>query len=622
MLLQSLLKLLRLFIFLLIVFAISRILFLLYFHAELHPHVLSLIPATLFNALPLDISTACYLLFVPAILLFSTFFWSKKSLWHILTFYMYLVAVLYIFGGIGEIGVYREMRIKVYYSAFARIFHPSEILTYLSLTSLAAIIVALILVSALAAFSFKKIVGKFSAKKSPMSFGQVSSAFLFLLISIPLLIIGCRGGLQPIAVNEGEVCFSNNQCVNDAAINTFWNLGHSYLETQKSLAANNYVVMPHEDAKEIVRSLYAVQKDTTISLFKTKRPNVCILILEGWSADLIESLGGFKGVTPNFEHLIKQGYLFTNIESSGHISDQGLAVILGAYPALTFGSIINQNEKQLNLPCLGKNFGHENYYTSFLYGGQLIYGGIKKFITLNKFNSITEQKTLPRLDAGKVGIHDSLMLNVWKDSLHHFQQPFFSCYFTLSTHVPYDAPTFHPHDWGEEENPYINSAAYADRQLGRFFSEIERTDFYDSTIFLIISDHGHHSPANHEYDSPGHYHIPFLVWGGALKEEFKGQKNNRLGSQLDLSSTLLHQLGMRSEEFVWSKNLMNPYTKDFAFYAFNDGFGFMEPDRSVVWNRKFPMHDKNNGATQAEKDSLHKKGAALLQELMNDFLKR
>jgi phosphoglycerol transferase MdoB-like AlkP superfamily enzyme len=622
MLLSSLVKLLRLFIFLLIVFAISRILFLIYFHTELYPNAFSLIPATLFNALLLDISAACYLLFVPVIILFSTFFSTQKLLRHILVFYMYLVAVLYILGGIGEIGVYREMRIKVYYSAFARIFHPSEILTYLSLTSLAAIAAALILVSAFSVFSFKKIVGDFSFKKSQINFRHVSSAFLFLLISVPLLVIGCRGGLQPVAINEGEVCFSSNQCVNDAAINTFWNLGHSYIETQKALAANNYVVMPNEYAKEIVRSLYAIPKDTTVSLFKTKRPNVCILILEGWSADLIESLGGFKGVTPNFERVIKQGYLFTNIESSGHISDQGLAVILGAYPALTFGSIINQNEKQLNLPCLGKNFGQGNYYTSFLYGGQLIYGGIKKFITLNKFNSITEQKTLPGLDAGKVGIHDSLMLNVWKDSLQSFQQPFFSCYFTLSTHVPYDAPTFHPITWGEEENQYLNSAAYADRQLGRFFEEMERTDFYDSTIFLIISDHGHHSPANHDYDSPGHYHIPFLVWGGALKEEFKGQKNNRLGSQLDLASTLLHQLEMNSNEFVWSKNLMNPYTKDFAFYAFNDGFGFMEPDRSVVWNRKFPIHDKNNGATQAEKDSLHKKGAALLQEVMNDFLMR
>ena len=88
--------------------------------------------------------------------------------------------------------------------------------------------------------------------------------------------------------------------------------------------------MDDTEAKEIVRSLFELPKDTTISLFKVKRPNVCILILEGWHADLIESLGGYKGITPNFERLVNKGYLFTEIKSSGHISDQGIPAILGA----------------------------------------------------------------------------------------------------------------------------------------------------------------------------------------------------------------------------------------------------------------------------------------------------
>jgi len=622
MFLSSLIKLFRLFIFLLVVFAVSRLLFLLYFSSELKPNSLWLIQTTFLKALPLDISTASYLLFIPTILLSLSFLFSSQISFRILTWYMYVVAVTYFFFGIGEVGVYREMHIKVYYSAFARIFHPSEILTYLSPAAIAAIFITFLFTALFSAFAFRKIVGEFTPTKTETNLVQILPAVLFVLVSSSVLIIGCRGGLQPIPINEGEVSFSNNQCANDAAVNSFWNLGHSYLETQKALAANTYTVMEDTEAKKIVHSLFEVPKDTTISLFKLKRPNVCILILEGWHADLIESLGGYKDVTPNFERLVNKGYLFTEIKSSGHISDQGIPAILGAYPALTFGSVINQSEKQLNIPCIGKFFSAENYYTSFLYGGQLIYGGIRKFLSLNKFNSIAEQKNFPQLDAGSVGIHDSLMINVWRDSLKQFREPFFSCFFTLSTHVPYDIPTYFPIEWGGSENLYLNSVAYADRQLGRFFDEIEKASFYDSTIFILVSDHGHHTPANHGYDSPEHYHIPFLFCGGALKEEFRGIKNNNTGSQLDIASTLFHQLGINSTEFIWSKNLMNPYTKPFAFYAFNDGFGYVESEKSVTWNRKFAKPENGFGVNKQEHDSLQKKGAALLQELMNDFLSR
>ncbi|MES2620873.1 MAG: sulfatase-like hydrolase/transferase, partial [Bacteroidota bacterium] len=603
-------------------FTISRLFFLLYFNQELQHNATSLILSTLLNALPLDVSTACYLLFIPVVLLTISFFSSSKFVTRTLSLYMCAVAIIYFFFGIGEIGVYQEMHIKIYYSAFARIFHPDEILTYLSLGSMAAIFAVFIFTSALSVFLFRKIAGEFTHKQERINTARVLSGLLFVLIAFSLLAIGCRGGFQPIPINEGEVSLSNNQCANDAAINSFWNLGHSYLETQKALAANTYKVMDGKEAKGVVRSLFEVPKDTTISLFKLKRPNVCILILEGWHADLIESLSGYKGVTPNFERLVKNGYLFTEIKSSGHISDQGIPAILGAYPALTFGSVINQSEKQLNIPCIGKNFSDENYYTSFLYGGQLIYGGIRKFISLNKFNSIAEQKDFPKLDAGSVGIHDSLMINVWRDSLKQFQEPFFSCFFTLSSHVPYDIPTYFPIDWGGNENLYLNSVAYADRQLGRFFDEIEKMNFYDSTIFILVSDHGHHTPSNHGYDSPKHYHIPLLFCGGALKEEFRGIKDDRTGSQLDIASTIFHQLEINSNEFIWSKNLMNPYTKPFAFYAFNDGFGYVEGGKSVTWNRKFSNPKNGVGVNEQEHDSLHKTGAALLQELMNDFLSR
>jgi phosphoglycerol transferase MdoB-like AlkP superfamily enzyme len=353
------------------------------------------------------------------------------------------------------------------------------------------------------------------------------------------------------------------------------------------------------------------------------RPNVCIVILESWSADLIESLGGYSGVTPNFEKLISEGYLFTHIKPAGHVSDQGVPAVLSGYPALPIGSAINQPERQVDLANINNQFSAAGYYSSFFFGGQLIYGNIKTYIFRNGFNRVTEQQDLPSsIPSGKLGIHDSIMLSVWHDSLNAYKQPFFSSLFTQSTHAPFDAPQAKVITWGDGYVPYLNSAVYADRQLGAFFEAAKKEPWYDNTIFILVADHSHGTPKDYSYDSPEFYHIPLLIYGGALKEEFRGVKNDRLASQTDIASTLLHQLGYSSAPYRWSKNLMNPYSQQFAFYTFDEGFGFVDTSGTIIWNKKFPSESRNMGKTPEDKDLLYKKGAAMLQVLMNDFLSK
>jgi phosphoglycerol transferase MdoB-like AlkP superfamily enzyme len=38
--------------------------------------------------------------------------------------------------------------------------------------------------------------------------------------------------------------------------------------------------------------------------------------LEGWSADVVGCLGGEKRITPNFDSLSKEGYLFDHFYAS------------------------------------------------------------------------------------------------------------------------------------------------------------------------------------------------------------------------------------------------------------------------------------------------------------------
>ncbi len=70
--------------------------------------------------------------------------------------------------------------------------------------------------------------------------------------------------------------------------------------------------MPSSEAHRIVDELYEVKQDTNTEILINFRPNICIIILESWSADMIKSCGGLDGITPNFDSLARHGILFDN----------------------------------------------------------------------------------------------------------------------------------------------------------------------------------------------------------------------------------------------------------------------------------------------------------------------
>ena len=99
------------------------------------------------------------------------------------------------------------------------------------------------------------------------------------------------------------------------------------------LHGNPYQYFPLEEAKKNVAELYKTEKDTTINFLTTNRPNIMLFILEGWSADVLKSLGGYDSVAPNLEKFISEGISFENCYASGSVSDQGMAAVLSAFPA-------------------------------------------------------------------------------------------------------------------------------------------------------------------------------------------------------------------------------------------------------------------------------------------------
>ncbi|MBV5337747.1 MAG: sulfatase-like hydrolase/transferase, partial [Deltaproteobacteria bacterium] len=110
--------------------------------------------------------------------------------------------------------------------------------------------------------------------------------------------------------------------------------------------------MKDEEASELTKAIHQVEKDSTVSILKVQKPNIVILLLESWSGDMIESLGGEAGITPEFRKLEKEGLLFTDFYASGNRSQQAMGSLFAGIPGLPITTITNHPEKYASLPSL------------------------------------------------------------------------------------------------------------------------------------------------------------------------------------------------------------------------------------------------------------------------------
>jgi hypothetical protein len=597
----------------LFLFAVGRVLFICWNSEEIQEASIGEILQAFTSALYLDTAMAAYLLVFPFLLLLLSHFTHKKifldiNKWlHVLLFYAFFLLT------ISELSIYDEWHTKVTYKALWFFGNPSEVFHTASVGQ----IVSSLLGSALFAWLSFWLYKKFIDTELPIEKGKWYHGVSFALITPCFLFIGIRGGFQPIPIQISDAYYSKFNVLNLAAVNSAFNLASSCIENAN--AGEPYRFIADEECEERFSDMMSVPIDTTTPILNTERPNIVLVVLEGWSADMIESCGGYEGVTPFFDEMSKDGILFTDCYASGGLSDQGMAAVFSAFPAQTVTSVITQPNKYEHLPCISKQLGSAGYKTSFMFGGQLSYGNIRSYMYFNEFDKIIEGKDFdPSIPQGKLGAHDEYLFIRQLTELKNEQQPFFAAMFTLSTHGPFDFPLKKDLNWGEKEEDYVNSIYYADNCIHNFITSAKKEAWFKNTLFVFVSDHSHNSPKNYVYTQPEYRRIPMLFYGEVLKQEVRGMKYEETAAQTDLASTLLHQLHLPATDFIYSKNLFNPGTRKFANYAFEEGFGIVENHSYLVWHTDGRTEfNTTNSAT----DSLFflKNGQAYLQHVMNSY---
>jgi phosphoglycerol transferase MdoB-like AlkP superfamily enzyme len=611
--------------FWLLCFLLCRIIFLLYHPSQLNQLPLATVFGIFLHGLRIDLSAAAYLSVLPFLIWFFHSLYPMPFTKRIITgytiFMLLIVALITTF----DLEIYKVWGSKLNSQALAYLRFPKEAMA--SMGSSPVFILAIICISLHLAscWVYATVFNKLSFEvliRTPLVIG---ARFFFLLFFSGILVLGIRGGIDLAPMNPGFAYFSSYQFANHAALNTSWNLIYD-LKYYFRHKGNQFVYLSEKEENERVDRLTAsgLPKDS-VQILTVARPNVVIIILESWTADVIGSLGAEKGIAPYFDQLAEKGMLFTDLYANGNRTAYGVAAILSGFPSTPEGSILNRPNKMERLPALAGTLKANGYSTSFYYGGDTHFDDMNAFFVHSKFDTVTNKSSFQAKDMNsKWGVHDHVLLERVLSDFAIKTEPFFSAMLTISSHEPFEVPMERIFKGNQPPELFKNSVYYTDGSLKTFFEKAQTQKWFKNTLFILVADHGTALPLNRpKAYMPERYRIPLLLYGEVIKKQFQGTRKLVTGAQSDIAATILDQLQIKSADFPWSNNLLNSNRTDFAYYNFAGGFGFKTRGQTVIFDTvsKKTIVDPEKVQSSKQMDETLKDGQAYLQNLYRKYSK-
>ena len=554
----------------------------------------------------LDAATAGYLTAFPFLLVLISIWFRKFPLKKILYGYYILAAALISIIFVVDMALYTFWGFKLDASVFLYIDSPKEALASVSVGFILLRVLAILLLIALNSWVLLKITPSVLTATRKRIAG---TAGMLLLGGVLFIII--RGGVTESTSNIGQVYFSNEPFLNHSAVNPDFSLLSSMGKSQDFASEFNF--FDEEKRAALFDGLYpTTDGDSIIQVLNTKRPNILIILMEGFGGAFVEPLGGLPDVTPHFNRLSKEGVFFTNCYANSFRTDRGTVCTFSGYLGLPTASVMKIPAKSRTLPAIAEGLSKAGYKTDFLYGGDINFTNMKSYLLSTGYQRLTANTdfSLAEQTSNAWGVNDDITFEYLYNQLRNRKEegPWHTAFLTLSSHEPFEVP------YHRLEDKIPNAFAYTDECLGKFVDRLKQTPAWKDLLVICLPDHGFYYPREGSNAMPRFYHIPLLWLGGAVKQPMQVDK---IMNQTDLAATLLGQLGLEHTAFTFSRNVLgSDYKYPFAFYSFNNGFSFRDSTGVTVF-------ENNSGSIlfdepEADESRLDK-GKAILQTVYDDL---
>ncbi|MDR0927313.1 MAG: sulfatase-like hydrolase/transferase [Ignavibacteria bacterium] len=421
------------------------------------------------------------------------------------------------------------------------------------------------------------------------SFGL--SVFCFFLI-----LLGIRGRVEiksPIRV--GTAYFTNDLFLNQLGLNPNFTLLASYVEHKKHKQERANFIDNTIAIKELRESLglsnddfildediYPFERIMPISdcvINGLDEPNIILVIMESMSAEKMTRNGNVHKLTPFLDSLSHKSLYFNNFYSDGMHTFEGIFSTLYGLPTIAGKNPMRMMPMMQCKGLVGELLS-SGYSTTYFATHDGQFENMEGFLYLNGFQRVVEKSAYPIGEAKtNLGVPDDYMFRFSVPILNDLakkQNPFFATYLTSSDHKPWYIPEyFSP----KNDVTYYGITEYADYSLKVFLTDCAKQNWYENTIFVFVADHG--APIDVTYDiSMSYFHIPFVVFSPKLQEN-DISCCDKIGSQVDIASTILGMLGKRYKNQTFGYNLWNE-NREFAVLDADDKYGVVNDEYLLI----------------------------------------
>lgn len=568
----------------------------------------------MWHGLTLDLSMAGYLTAIPALLLIASIWMRNEVIRPLLNGYFWIAATLMSLCFVLNIALYPYWSFPLDSTPlFYFLTSPAD--AFASTSIWVDLLGILTLCACTVACWFALRMPKRKRGYYKMDHHRMRTCGIMLLLTA-LLFLPIRGGVTVSTTNTGKAYFSQNSYLNHAAVNPLFSLMES-LAHQDNFA-EQYRYMDEKEANRIFGNLVSQSDENTYPLLTEAAakgtPDILIVIMEGFASDLLPSMGTQKDVAVELDSIAQQGILFTRFYANSFRTDRGLVSILSGYPAQPTHSIMRYPAKSAHLPSIARSLmAQRNYKTAYYYGGDVDFANQRSYLISQGYEQIVSDADFPIEEKmSKWGVPDHLVVNrLMADikSQQHGRTPYLRIFQTSSSHEPFDVP------YKRLKDKRLNSFAYTDSVIGSIIRQYRRLPRWKNTLVVLVPDHvGGYKEHLDNFDR-SRYQIPLILTGGAIARPMKVKI---IGSQHDIAATLLGQLHVSHDDFLFSKNMMSDHTPKFAFFTVPDAFGMVTEENSIIYDNqsKQAVYDKG------EKSYNLKRGQAYLQKLYDDISKK
>ena len=560
----------------LLVMAIEKPLFLLWYHAQAAEASAAELALVVWNGLKLDQTVAGYITALPLLDVLAALWipgrWSRS----VLKGYLLVIAAVAATAFAANLALYEYWAFPLDSSVLQYLASPKEALASVTAGQLLLQLLVAAAVFGGMAWCYLRVLRLYDpARRSTHRAGST----LVLLLAAGVLFLPIRGGVSVATANVSKVYFSGRMFLNHAAVNPLF----SFLSTLSDGddALYEYEFFPEPERAAIFEPLRGdlpagIGTDT---LLRTRRPNVVLFLVESFGRSTVDERVGGEPVAPEFQRLKGEGVYFDNLFANSFRTDRGTVAVLSGFPAQTKMSVMKLPVKSQRLPSIARSLRREGYATSFYYGGDLNFTNTASYLYGTGFDRLTWQKDL-HFDAptSKWGYADDVVIDAFTDHVlaeAASQRPFFAAMLTLSSHEPFDVP------FAKFDDPMLNAMAFTDACLGRFVERVRQTPVWKDLLVILIADHAYPYPYGIANSDALRHRIPMLWLGGAVRRPAVVET---YGSQSDLAATLLAQLGIAHGDFLFSRDLFDPARPKFGYWCFNNGFGVADAGGTTIFD--------------------------------------